>query len=332
MLFSGKPILAICRGLAGAECRDWAGPCISIFPAMTTRKRANIQPLRHSSKAVHRFAAVNSSHHQALERLADGIEVEAWSASDGIVEQARLRSHPSPSGCNIIRNEHPLYLPLFADFFDRVRNGRIAIRVVFCRCWMLTVRVGCNIHFECESSATVILLVNPRFDPDRPIRQENLDFGSATKSESFADADGNVAYRVILETGLNEIRHDALVEVSAASDKSRAIRRRSVRRYARAGVSALPSTQPILRFRQAICVCARRSLDIYTTRASACRPSQTGFITTSSIASVREDRTFQPRKSSNEAMVYAATLLIARLRCAERSTYRRDTSLVICPT
>ena len=85
---------------------------------------------------------------------------------------------------------------------------------------MLTVRVGCNIHFECESSATAILLVNPRFDPDRPIRQEKLDFWNATKSESFVDADGNVAYRVILAPGLNEIKHDALVEVSPASDKS----------------------------------------------------------------------------------------------------------------
>jgi transglutaminase-like putative cysteine protease len=85
---------------------------------------------------------------------------------------------------------------------------------------MLTVRVGCNIHFECESAATAILVVAPRVDANRPIRQENLDFGRAAKSESFADADGNLAYRVILELGLNEIRHDALVEVSAAADKS----------------------------------------------------------------------------------------------------------------
>jgi transglutaminase-like putative cysteine protease len=84
---------------------------------------------------------------------------------------------------------------------------------------MLTVRVGCRIHFECESSATAILLVNPRFDAERPIRHENLDFGRASKPESFTDADGNVAYRVLLETGLNEIRHDALVEVTTASDK-----------------------------------------------------------------------------------------------------------------
>ncbi len=84
---------------------------------------------------------------------------------------------------------------------------------------MLTVRVGCNIHFECESSATAIVLVNPRFDTGHPIRRENFNFGRAPKSESFADVDGNLAYRVILETGLITIRHDALVEVSAASDK-----------------------------------------------------------------------------------------------------------------
>jgi len=49
---------------------------------------------------------------------------------------------------------------------------------------------------------------------------KKLDFGRAAKSESFTDADGNVAYRVILEAGLNEIQHDALAEVSTASDKS----------------------------------------------------------------------------------------------------------------
>jgi transglutaminase-like putative cysteine protease len=85
---------------------------------------------------------------------------------------------------------------------------------------MLTVRVGCNIHFECEAPATAVLLINPRSDNGRPIRRENLDFGRAVKSESFADADGNVAYRVILATGLNDIRHDALVEVTTQFDKS----------------------------------------------------------------------------------------------------------------
>jgi len=87
-------------------------------------------------------------------------------------------------------------------------------------CQMLTVRVGCNIHFECESSATAILMVHPRVDPACPVRREDLDFGRAAKSEPFTDADGNVAYRVILDVGLNKIRHDGLVEVSTAYDRS----------------------------------------------------------------------------------------------------------------
>jgi transglutaminase-like putative cysteine protease len=85
---------------------------------------------------------------------------------------------------------------------------------------MITVRVGCNIHFECEATATAVLLVNPRVDANHPIRSENIDFGNAASSESFLDADGNLAYRVILQHGLNEIRHDALVEVSTATDRS----------------------------------------------------------------------------------------------------------------
>jgi transglutaminase-like putative cysteine protease len=84
---------------------------------------------------------------------------------------------------------------------------------------MLTVRVGCDIHFECESSATAILLVNPRRDSDRRIRHENLDFGCASRIEPFSDAEGNASHRVVLGTGLNKIRHDALVEVSADPDR-----------------------------------------------------------------------------------------------------------------
>jgi putative glutamine amidotransferase len=67
---------------------------------------------------------VNSSHHQALERLATGIEVEAWSSSDGIVEQARLGGYDFAVGVQYHPERHPLYLSLFADFFDRVRDAR----------------------------------------------------------------------------------------------------------------------------------------------------------------------------------------------------------------
>jgi putative glutamine amidotransferase len=121
-LLSGKPILAICRGLQVLNVAMGGSLHIDI-PDHDNAENANIQPLRHSSSAVHRFASVNSSHHQALERLACGIEVEAWSASDGIVEQARLRSHGFTVGVQYHPERHPLYLPLFVDFFDRVRHA-----------------------------------------------------------------------------------------------------------------------------------------------------------------------------------------------------------------
>ena len=122
ILSSGKPILAICRGLQVLNVALGGTLHIDI-PGHDNYERENIQALRHSSKAIHRFGAVNSSHHQALEQLADGIEVEAWSASDGIVEQARLRSYPYAIGVQYHPERDPLYLPLFAEFFERVRNG-----------------------------------------------------------------------------------------------------------------------------------------------------------------------------------------------------------------
>ena len=85
---------------------------------------------------------------------------------------------------------------------------------------MLTVRVGCNLHFDCASKATVILMFNPRSDPERPIREEQLDFDRIAQPEYFIDSEGNSAYRVILEPGLNRIRHDALVDVPAESDQA----------------------------------------------------------------------------------------------------------------
>lgn len=122
MLYSGKPVLAICRGLQVLNVALGGTLHIDI-PGHDNDEQANVQALRHSSSAIHRFAAVNSSHHQALERLADGVEVEAWSASDGIVEQARLRSHPYAIGVQYHPERDPLYLSLFDEFFDRVRNG-----------------------------------------------------------------------------------------------------------------------------------------------------------------------------------------------------------------
>ena len=160
---------------------------------------------------------------------------------------------------------------------------------------MLTVRVGCKIHFECESSATVILLVNPRSDPDRPIRQETLDFGRATKFESFVDTDDNIAYRIILGTGLNEIRHDAMVEVSPhrTSPSNSEMPHQSPHSSRHFCDTCYPADIAI---RTSYSLSPGKSSDTYMMRAIACRPSPTGFITTSSIALLPEGRIFRLRR------------------------------------
>lgn len=120
----GLPILAICKGLqllnvalGGTLKLDIAGHNL---PEM---KDHNIQPLRNDTRASIRFDKVNSSHHQAVERLADRCEVEAWCVTDDIIEQFRLRDYPY----GLAVQYHPerdakTYALLFEDFLSRVKD------------------------------------------------------------------------------------------------------------------------------------------------------------------------------------------------------------------
>jgi putative glutamine amidotransferase len=124
----GVPILAICKGmqllnvaLGGTLKLDIPG---HRGPEM---RDDNVQTLRTDRRATHRYAKVNSSHHQAIDQLADHCEVEAWCAADGIIEQFRLRDHPFALAVQY----HPerdgkTYNRLFQDFFAQVkqRNSR----------------------------------------------------------------------------------------------------------------------------------------------------------------------------------------------------------------
>jgi len=118
----GLPILAICKGvqvlnlaLGGTLQLDIRGHDL---PEMKT---ANVQPLRFAAGARHRFENVNSSHHQALDRLAAPLAVEAWHAGDGIIEQVRLRDYPWGVGVQYHPERDMLYAALFADFFVQLK-------------------------------------------------------------------------------------------------------------------------------------------------------------------------------------------------------------------
>jgi putative glutamine amidotransferase len=119
----GLPILAICKGvqvlnvaLGGSLHLDIRGHDL---PEM---KSGNLQPLRYAPGARHRFEMVNSSHHQALDRVADALEVEAWHAGDGVIEQVRLRDFPWGVGVQYHPERDMIYAPLFEDFFAQLKT------------------------------------------------------------------------------------------------------------------------------------------------------------------------------------------------------------------
>ena len=122
-LHEGKPVFAICKGhqvlnvaLGGTLHLDIPGHNL---PEMKT---GNIQPLRYSpaTPARRRFELVNSSHHQAIDTLGHGLEVEAWCAEDDVIEQVRIRGYPFGLGVQYHPERDWLYEGLFTDFFDHV--------------------------------------------------------------------------------------------------------------------------------------------------------------------------------------------------------------------
>jgi putative glutamine amidotransferase len=119
----GLPLFCICKGvqvlnvaLGGTLHLDIRG---HDAPELKTR---NVQRLRHDRAARHRFAEVNSSHHQAIDRVADRLEVEAWCAADDIVEQIRVRNHPFGIGVQYHPERDLGYRALFDDFVAHIQQ------------------------------------------------------------------------------------------------------------------------------------------------------------------------------------------------------------------
>ncbi len=118
------PIFAICKGLQVLNVALGGTLRLDIpghdGPEMRDH---DVQPLRTERSAVHRLARVNSSHHQAIDRLAEGCLVEGWCATDDIIEQMRLTDYPFALAVQY----HPergdeAYAPLFADFVAHLKK------------------------------------------------------------------------------------------------------------------------------------------------------------------------------------------------------------------
>jgi len=123
LLARSLPIFAICRGLQVLNVA-LGGTLKLDIPGhrLAEQKNRDIQPLRCDSKAVHQFEKVNSAHHQAVDRLGEGLQVEAWCATDDIVEQMRLRDYPFALAVQYHPERGMIYDALFEDFFSRLKS------------------------------------------------------------------------------------------------------------------------------------------------------------------------------------------------------------------
>ncbi len=119
----GLPILAICKGLQVLNVA-LGGTLRLDIPGhnLPEQKNEDVQTLRNDASAAHRFEKVNSSHHQAVDRLADGCVVESWAAKDDIIEQFRLTDRPFGLAVQYHPERGTIYDALFADFLGRI-NG-----------------------------------------------------------------------------------------------------------------------------------------------------------------------------------------------------------------
>jgi len=124
-LSRGLPILAICKGLQVLNVALGGTLRLDIKGHnLPEQKHRDVQRLRSARRVSHRFQKVNSAYHQAIDKLGDDLNVEAWAAHDGIIEQVRLRKYPFGLAVQYHPERSRLYDSLFDDFFTRLESTK----------------------------------------------------------------------------------------------------------------------------------------------------------------------------------------------------------------
>ena len=122
LVLEGSASTPIQEGDVTAAIREASQAALGVGAAdsIATSLPGTLTTLRTDRTARHRFEKVNSSHHQAIDKLGDGLVVEAWSAQDDIVEQVRLCDYPYALGVQYHPERGKIYDALFGDFFARL--------------------------------------------------------------------------------------------------------------------------------------------------------------------------------------------------------------------
>jgi transglutaminase-like putative cysteine protease len=106
----------------------------------------------------------------------------------------------------------------------------------------LTIRLGCELTYRTLVPTPALMILRPRRSGTQRIQQELLSFEPDLSSTEETDSHGNIVDRIVLKTGLNVVRHDALVTVSSFPEH--ALRNEPASMVEQLPLSLLRYTQP----------------------------------------------------------------------------------------
>ncbi|MEO6848305.1 MAG: gamma-glutamyl-gamma-aminobutyrate hydrolase family protein [Chthoniobacterales bacterium] len=119
------PIFVICRGLQILNVAMGGTLCLHI-EGHRHFKDENAQPLKYLVNSPYQFERVNSNHHQALDKVAPTLEIEAVHATDGIIEQVRIRDYPWGFGVQYHPERDVFYSSFFKGFAKACQDAKFA--------------------------------------------------------------------------------------------------------------------------------------------------------------------------------------------------------------